>query len=100
MIYSYLDYFIRCGLPNYDFRVEHNFCNTDHLTLELRIDKSDMLNLVKVREVIDSHDRTKTEYLSIGKLLSMVLTSSSPTEKLLELIGDFTKVYKPIVRKP
>jgi hypothetical protein len=97
--FSYLDYFITCGLPSAKFELRNNFCNSDHLTLELIVRKDEMKKLVQVREVVESHDMTRKRWLGISEVLSNTLLDDNPTEKLLELFRDLSGVYKPRVRR-
>jgi hypothetical protein len=90
--YTYIDYFIVKNIKLYRMNIINSIGKSDHLTLELLIEDSDM-KVKKNRKYNIPFNRLINDSEDIYKLLKMNLRDM---DSLRNIIGDIKNSYKPI----
>ena len=96
---SYLDYMISFNLSKPEFQIKKMFAKTDHLLLELKIQK-DQLNNIQVTKILCyGFQQCKKDTENIKKELIEALDQPDNIKAVENLIIKLRKQYKPRIKK-
>ena len=100
MKWAYIDYMITHGIENVKMTIKNNFVNSDHMSLEMIIDKDELKELQHNKEIVDPIVMVRKKSEGIAELLREAIMSESPMKQILQLINDLRIIIKPKCRKP
>jgi len=100
VVSNYIDYFITYNLKGEEFNIKKPISNSDHWTLEYRINNNQLKDqIIPYKEIVESFSLAKGHITTISSRLIKSIEEGK-REGLLGLLDELNKEYKPRVRRP